>query len=47
MKNFEKKSFLKFERKILFLNFEKNGHRKWKKLKKKSIFKFGLKLENN
>jgi hypothetical protein len=34
MKNFEKNHFLKFELKFLFLNFEKNGHRKWKKLKK-------------
>jgi hypothetical protein len=45
MKNFEKKSFLKFELKILFLNFEKKlviGNGKLKK----SILKFGLKFEN-
>jgi hypothetical protein len=34
MKNFEKKSFLKFKLKFLFLNFEKNGRRKWKFFKK-------------
>jgi hypothetical protein len=35
MKIFEKKSVLKFELKFLFLIFgKKNGHRKWKKLKK-------------
>jgi hypothetical protein len=44
MKNFEKKLFLKFELKIfVFWILKKVGHRKWKILKKKLIFKFGLK----